>query len=175
VRGALAGDLRIGAHELRGVIRLAGVDAAQPPVGVQVDPGVDAFGRLVAGPGAVRLLDEQAQRPEQGLGRRFAVDAGVVGGARLGVRVGVVVHPLAASRNLRERPLDSLVDEVRSGQLRHPFARLPLAWGDRTGVRSRCQPAPRGRLSFVRRRCAAVPAVADAGLTARRRHGIAHR
>ena len=104
--GTAQRDLGVGADQLLGVERLARVDAAQPPVRVQVDPRVDALGRLVARVRLVRAVEQIGERARELRRRRGRIDRRVVGIARRRVRVRVVVGTLASGLQLGECPPD---------------------------------------------------------------------
>jgi hypothetical protein len=66
-RGSFASELGVGADELLGVEGLAGVDASQPAIRMEVDPRVDALGGLVGEAPLVRRLEQLGQRMEQAI------------------------------------------------------------------------------------------------------------
>jgi hypothetical protein len=99
-RGAERGPLRLELGRLLDqLLRLPlflRVEAAELPVRLEVDPGVELVRRAVAGFVPVRRLDERRERLEARL------DVRVVDGGRLPVRVLVEVGPLPRSGELGE-------------------------------------------------------------------------
>ena len=112
-------DLGVRADERLGLERLAGVDAAQAPVRVQVDPRVDALGRLVGGVRVVRPVEQVGERVGQLRRRRVCGDRLVVGVARRRVGRLVVVRAFASGRELGERPPDLGFDSAGRCDIGH--------------------------------------------------------